>query len=83
MNKLKVNEIVNDVILDRITSMIEEMSTNEFLDMIVDKLEQEGIEVNTDNEEEMEEVKSVIGGRVPPLLLKMSEYLIGKPIPTE
>jgi len=32
MNKEKVLEVVNDVITERITSLIEEMSTNEFVE---------------------------------------------------
>jgi hypothetical protein len=83
MNKEKVTEIVNDVILDKITQMIEEMSTNEFVDMIKDKLVENGIEFDEENEDEIEEITDVIGSRVTPLLFKMSEYLIGKNIPMD
>lgn len=83
MNKEVVLEMVNDVILDKIVQMIEGMSNNEFIEEITDKLIEGGVEVDTDNEDEMEELKDLIGERVVPLLHKMSEYLIGKNIPTE
>lgn len=81
MNKEKVLEVVNDVITERITSLIEEMSTNEFVEMISDMVhDQTGIEFET--EEDQEELKGIIGSRVIPLLHKMTEYMIGKEIPT-
>jgi hypothetical protein len=49
----------------------------------MDRLEQEGIKIDTDNEDVVEEIKEVVGSRVIPLLHKMSEYLVGKNIPTE
>lgn len=82
MNKEKVLEVVNDVITERITSLIEEMSTNEFVEMISDMVyDQTGNSLET--EEEQEELMEIIGSRVIPLLHKMSEYMVGKNIPTE
>jgi 23S rRNA U2552 (ribose-2'-O)-methylase RlmE/FtsJ len=82
MNKEKVLEVVNDVITERITSLIEEMSTNEFVEMISDMVyDQTGNSLET--EEEQEELMEIIGSRVIPLLHKMSEYMIGKEIPTK
>jgi predicted house-cleaning noncanonical NTP pyrophosphatase (MazG superfamily) len=80
MNKEKVTQVVTDVINDKITQLIEEMSTNEFVDMIKDKLVENGIEFDDDNEEETEEIFEIVGSRVVPLLHKMSEYIIGKEI---
>jgi predicted house-cleaning noncanonical NTP pyrophosphatase (MazG superfamily) len=80
MNKEKVTQVVTDVINDKITQLIEEMSTNEFVDMIKDKLVENGIEFDDDNEEEVEEIFEIVGSRVVPLLHKMSEYIIGKEI---
>ena len=80
MNKEKVTQVVTDVINDKITQLIEEMSTNEFVDMIKDKLVENGIEFDNDNEEEVEEIFEIVGSRVVPLLHKMSEYIIGKEI---
>ncbi len=58
MNKEeKVLEIVNGVITDRLTQLIEEMSDNEFLEMIGDMyFDQTGknIEDDTDDDEEFD-----------------------------
>ena len=82
MNKEKVLEVVNEVIIDRITQLIEEMSTNEFVDMINDMVQdQTGVEIETD--EEREEVTDIIGSRILPLLHKMNEYILGKTIPMD
>ena len=80
MNKEKVTQVVTDVINDKITQLIEEMSTNEFVDMIKDKLVENGIEFDDDNEEEVEEIFEIVCSRVVPFLHKMSEYIIGKEI---
>ena len=79
MNKEKVLEVVNDVIVDKLTQLIEEMSCNEFVDLIGDKLEEQGIVIETD--EEREELTEVIGSRVLPLLHKVMEWGIGKELP--
>lgn len=78
-NEEKVLGVVNDVIVDKLTQLIEEMSCNEFVDMISDKLEEEGIVIET--EEEREELTEVIGSRVLPLLHKVMEWGIGKELP--
>jgi hypothetical protein len=59
------------------------MSTNEVVDMIKDKLVENGIEFDDDNEEESEEIFEIVGSRVVPLLHKMSEYIIGVNIPID
>jgi hypothetical protein len=86
MNKKeKVLEIVNGVITDRLTQLIEEMSDNEFLEMISDMyFDQTGknIEDDTDDEFDRDEyLNEIIGSRVLPLLHKICEYGIGKEIP--
>lgn len=78
-NNEKVLGVVNDVIVDKLTQLIEEMSCNEFVDLICDKLEEQGIVVETD--EEREEVTKVIGERVLPLLHKVLEWGIGTELP--
>ena len=83
MNKEKVLEVVNEVLVDKLTQLIEEMSSNEFVDMIKDKLVENGIEFDDENENDTEEIFNVIGTRVMPLLLKVCEWGIGKEIPTE
>lgn len=88
MNKEeKVLEIVNGVITDRLTQLIEEMSDNEFLEMIGDMyFDQTGknIEDDTDDDEDFDKdeyLNEIIGSRVLPLLHKICEYGIGKEIP--
>ena len=88
MNKKeKVLEIVNDVITEKITGLIEEMSTNEFVEMIGDMyFDQTGknLEDDTDDEFDKDEyLNGIIGSRVLPLLHKICEYGIGKDIPTK
>ncbi len=70
MNRQKVLVQTNDVIFERITSMIEEMSTNDFVEKICEKV---GVDLN--DEESVDEVRNLIGSRVIPLYLKMSEYI--------
>ena len=89
MNKdEKVLEIVNGVITDRLTQLIEEMSENDFVDMISDMyFDQTGknIEDDTDDDEDFDKdeyLNKIIGSRVLPLLHKLMEYGIGKDIPT-
>lgn len=79
MNKEIVLEVVNDVITDVLTQLMEDMSTNEFVEMICDKLVEQGITIETD--EQVDEVKEVIGSRVIPLMVKIVEYGIGKDLP--
>ncbi len=76
MEKKIVSEMVHDIILSKIVGMIEEMSTNEFIDEVVDKLVEGGVPVEVDNEEQMEEVKEIIGSRMIPLMKKVGEYLV-------
>jgi hypothetical protein len=90
MNKEeKVLEIVNGVITDRLTQLIEEMSNNEFVEMIGDMyFDQTGknIEDDTDDDEDFDKdeyLNEIIGSRVLPLLHKICEYGIGKDIPTK
>lgn len=75
MNKEIVNGIISDVIVEKLTQVIEEMSTNEFIDMICDKIHQEtGVDVTDD--ENREEVEMMIGDKILPLLHKLSEYMV-------
>ena len=79
--KDQVLEVVNDTINERLTQMIEDMSTNDFVEMVCDMIQdQKGIELS---EEQVEEVQELIGSRVLPLLHKISEYIIGVDIPKE
>jgi len=77
MNKEKMLEIVNDVINQKLENLMEEISTNEFMEMITDMyVDQTGEEI-----EDTDEVQEVIGERVIPLLTKVTEYVIGVDLP--
>lgn len=74
MNKKIVNEIISDVIVEKLTQVVEEMSTNEFIELICDKVSKE---LNTHvGEEETEEIQEMIGNKVLPLFHKLSEYIV-------
>lgn len=80
MNKEKMLEIINDVITERVTQLMEEMSTNEFVEMISEKIHTE-LGVDIENEENLEEIHGLIGDRVIPLFTKVTEYIIGVDLP--
>jgi hypothetical protein len=82
MNKQKVLELVNEVIIDRLSQLMEEMSNNEFVEMITDMVQDQTGEV-IENENDIEEIRNIIGSRVVPLLQKVCEWGIGKNIPIE
>ena len=80
MNNKKLKSIITDEIVERLTQVIEEMSTNEFVDMICDKYTKE---TGEDLEDEVSEdtdtreiVRDMIGDKVFPLYGKMSEYIV-------
>jgi Mg/Co/Ni transporter MgtE len=77
MNKEKMLEIVNEVINEKLENLMEEMSTNEFVEMITDMYVDQTGEVIEDTEE----VQEIIGERVIPLLTKITEYVIGVDLP--
>jgi hypothetical protein len=75
-----VQKVIDDVIVDKLTNLIEDMSTNEFVDMIMDKLYTNGMEYT---EKERETIEGMIGNKVLPLLNKILEWGIGKELPTK
>jgi hypothetical protein len=78
-NKDKTQQIISDEINERLSQLIEEMSTNEFVDMICDKVYTEtGIDYT---DEQREEITSQIGEQVFPLLMKLMEHVSGIPLP--
>jgi hypothetical protein len=81
MNKEKVTQVVKGMIIDRITEMVEDMSNRDFVENVMDRLENEGVVMDFENEEVQEEITELIGTQVLPLLHKMSEYILGKEIP--
>ena len=83
MNKQVVLEMINDVIIDKLEQLMENLSTNEFVEELTDKLIESGVPIDTDDEEQMEELNELIGSRVLPLSHKICEYGIGKEIPKD
>ena len=83
MNKEKVTEVIKGIIIDRTTQLIEDMSNHDFIEQVMDRLEEEGVEMDFDNEEVQEEITDLVGEQILPLLLKLMEWGIGKNIPTE
>jgi len=82
-NVTQVTEVVNGIIVDQLTQMIEDMSNHDFIEMVMDRLEQEGVKLDFENEEVQEEITRIVGGKVIPLMLKITEYVVGKSLPTE
>jgi len=72
---IQVQKVVNNFVVDRITEMIEDMSSNDFIERIMVTLEEEGVKLNFDDEELFEEVKDVVGEKVIPLIMGMSELV--------
>ena len=83
MNEEKVLEVVNGIIIDRLNELVENMSNHDFVEYVMDRLEQEGVDVDTENDDVVQKIKYVIGDRIFPLLHKLTEYLIEKTIPTK
>ncbi len=83
MNKEKVTEVIKGIIVDRTTQLIEDMSSQDFIEQVMDRLEEEGVEMDFENENVREEISDLIGQQILPLLLKLMEWGIGKNIPTE
>jgi len=83
MNKEKVTEVIKGIIVDRTTQLIEDMSSQDFIEQVMDRLEEEGVEMDFENENVREEISDLIGQQILPLLLKLMEWGISKNIPTE
>jgi hypothetical protein len=70
MNKEIVSEMVNDIFADKHTQFIESISCDEFIEEVTDRLIEGGIPVDVENEEEIEQVKEIIGSKVVEYLMK-------------
>ena len=80
-NQEKVVEVVKGIIVDRTTEMVENMSNHDFVEYVMDRLEEEGVKLDLENEEVQEQISDLIGQQVLPLLLKLMEWGIGKELP--
>jgi hypothetical protein len=70
MDKKIVSEMVNDIIEDKITQFIESMCCDEFIEEVTDRVIQGGVPVDVENEEQVEEVKEIIGSKVVSFITK-------------
>ena len=78
MDKKIVTEMVNDIIEDKITQFIENISSDEFIEEVTDRVIQGGVPV--ENEEEIEEVREIIGSKVVSFITKQILSTNGKTI---
>ena len=78
MDKKIVTEMVNDIIEDKITQVIENISSDEFIEEVTDRVIQGGVPV--ENEEEIEEVREIIGSKVVSFITKQILSTNGKTI---
>ena len=70
--------MVNDIIEDKITQFIENISSDEFIEEVTDRVIQGGVPV--ENEEEIEEVREIIGSKVVSFITKQILSTNGKTI---
>ncbi len=80
-NEKKVIEVVKGIIIDRTTQLIEDMSNHDFIEQVMDRLEEEGVVLDFENEEVQEEISDLVGQQVLPLLIKIMEWGIKKELP--
>ena len=80
MDKQIVSEMVNDIIEDKITQFIENISSDEFIEEVTDRVIQGGVPVDVENEEEVEGVREIIGSKVVSFITKQVLSTNGKTI---
>lgn len=80
MNQEVMKSIITDTILEKMTQVIEDMSTNEFVDMIIDTYNKETVLNLEDEFDEDTDVREVvvemIGDKVFPLLTTIQNYVL-------
>jgi hypothetical protein len=77
--KEKVLKIIDEVITDKISDLMESMSDNEFVEEVGGRVYEEiGYDVN--EKDEVEDLTDLIGERVVPLLNKLLSSIVGKDI---
>lgn len=80
MNQDVMKSIITDTISDKISQMIEEMSTNEFIDMVIETYHKEtGVNLEDELDEDTDvrdEVGEMIGEKIYPLLTTIQHYML-------
>ena len=70
MDKQIVSEMVSDILTDKHTQFIESISCDEFIEEVTDSLIQGGLPIDVEDEDQIEEVKEIIGNVVVGYLMK-------------
>lgn len=70
MNKEIIKDMVSDILTDKYTQFIESISCDEFIEEVTDKLIEGGTPIDVEDEDQIEEVKEVIGSVVVDYLMK-------------
>jgi hypothetical protein len=67
----EVNQIIDQKILDKLVLLVEDLSTNEFVEEI-------GDEIFDKTGEEVDNLKEIIGERLTPILIRFSRVVLTK-----
>ena len=65
----QVNQIIDQKILDKLEQLVEDLSTNEFVDEV-------GDEIFEKSGEEVDNLKEIIGERLTPILMRFSRMVL-------
>jgi hypothetical protein len=76
--KIEVQKVVSEMVIDRITEMIEDMSNQDFIESVYDYLTLSRVDLDYNDPNLDEEVKEIVGEKVIPLIIKMTELLVEK-----
>ena len=71
--KEKVLSVIQNVIIEKITELVEGMSDNEFVEEVGERVYNE-LKYDVNEKDEVDELTELIGERVLPLLHKIMEY---------
>lgn len=73
---IQVQKVVSDFVIHQITDMIEDMSSHDFIERVMNMIEEEGIKLDFDSMDTFEEVKDIVGEKVIPLMIEMTEFIL-------
>jgi hypothetical protein len=60
-----------DIITEKLTTLLEEMSQNEFIEMVGDRIHKEtGVNLDSD------EVSELVGDKMTPLLMRIGQWIV-------
>jgi hypothetical protein len=76
--KIEVQKVVSEMVIDQISEMIGEMSNQDFIERVYDYLTLSRVDLDYNDPNLDEEVKEIVGEKVIPLIIKMTEFLVEK-----